>query len=192
MSRADEEMGKPANFESDRAVWRYCRATDAPEDEPARFLDLAAFADGLLIEEERDRVACLLASDPAAAADVAAAQALATVGMSPPAARQQSIARIIARADPLVGDGETTPGRVLPLRTRPARSLAHRFAQWGSLAAAIAVASWLGFAMGSGASLTLSQPVPTPTMQNGEPSFLPELLDPTTGFLRDLTGARQT
>jgi hypothetical protein len=63
-------------------------------------------------------------------------------------------------------------------------------AQWGGLAAAIAVASWLGFAMGSGASLTLS--APGQQRQLGDESFIPELLDPSTGFLRDLGGGQQT
>jgi len=54
-------------------------------------------------------------------------------------------------------------------------------AQWGSLAAAMAMASWLGFAMGSGASRALSGPV-----SSSETSLLPELFDPGSGFLRDL------
>ncbi len=190
MSRADEEMGKPANFESDRAVWRYCRATDAPEDEAERFLDLAAFADGLLVEEERDRVACLLASDPAASADVAAARMLSSVSGAAPAGDAPIIAKIIARADPLASDLDPEPGRVLPFRAEPPRPILHRFAQWGSLAAAIVVAGWLGFAMGSGASLTLTQP--PQASQPSAASFLPELLDPGTGFLRDLVEGQQT
>ena len=48
-------------------------------------------------------------------------------------------------------------------------------------AAAIAFASWLGFAMGSDASRALSGPVPS-----SDASFLPELFDPGSGFLRDL------
>jgi hypothetical protein len=63
-------------------------------------------------------------------------------------------------------------------------------AQWGSLAAAIVVASWLGFAMGSGASLDLSQP--RQQSQAGVDSLLPEVLDPATGFLRDLGEGQQT
>jgi hypothetical protein len=68
-------------------------------------------------------------------------------------------------------------------------------AQWGGLAAAIAFASWLGFAMGSGASQSFSQPgQPNPVQANpvGDENFLPELLDPSTGFLRDLGEGRQT
>jgi len=65
------------NPAEDRRLWQRCRTMDAGEDEAARFLDLAAYADGLLDIEERERVAALLAGDPQAAADVRAAQALA-------------------------------------------------------------------------------------------------------------------
>ena len=58
----------------------------------------------------------------------------------------------------------------------------HGLIRWGSLAAAIAMASWLGFAMGSDTSLALSQ-----SGAASDASFLPELLDPGTGFLRDLS-----
>ena len=183
-------MSNPAYFESNRAFWRHCRAADAPGDEAAHFLDLAAFADGRLDEEERDRVAFLLAADPEAAADVSAARMLSAGGGSTPVGLERVIAAVVARADPLVADAMPEPGRVLRFGTLPARAAFQRFAQWGSLAAAIVVASWLGFAMGSGALLTLSQP--DQTSQVGEASFLPELLDPTTGFLRDLTAGQQT
>ena len=82
-------------------------------------------------------------------------------------------------------------GRVIPFAPpgRAPRSCTG-VAQWGGLAAAIAFASWLGFAMGSGASLTLSQP--GQPQQVGDENFLPELLDPSTGFLRDLGEGQQT
>ncbi len=63
-------------------------------------------------------------------------------------------------------------------------------AQWGSLAAAIAFTSWLGFAMGSGVSQTLTQP--SQSNQISDENFLPELLDPSTGFLRDLGSGLQS
>ena len=47
--------------------------------------------------------------------------------------------------------------------------------------AAMVLASWLGFAMGSGTSRALSAPVPS-----NDASFLPELFEPGGGFLRDL------
>ena len=43
------------------------------------------------------------------------------------------------------------------------------------------LASWLGFAMGSDTSRTLTAPVPP-----SDTSFMPELFDPGSGFLRDL------
>jgi anti-sigma factor RsiW len=189
MHQTDDDMSQPENFDSDRSVWRYCRAANAPSDEAARFLDLAAYADGLLDEEERDRIAFLLAGDAEAAADVAAARMLQARGDGISADLEEEMAAIIARADALVADGTDAPGRVLPFRPPPRLAL-HRFAEWGSLAAAIVVASWLGFAMGRGASLTLIQPAQP--SQIGAASFLPEMLDPTTGFLRDLIEGQQT
>ena len=49
------------NPAEDRRLWQRCRTMDAGEDETARFLDLAAYADGLLDVEEHERVAALLA-----------------------------------------------------------------------------------------------------------------------------------
>jgi anti-sigma factor RsiW len=163
----------------DRTLWQRCRTIDAPEDEAARFLDLAAFAEGRLDPDERDRVAALLALDPAAAADVAAARALAGgLGETP-----EGLDRVIARAGAILPDTPGIPGRVVPFRLREHRPILHGVTQWGSLAAAIAIASWLGFAMGSDASLALSQT---------GPAIDTELLDPGTGFLRDLgEGPRQ-
>lgn len=115
---------------------------------------------------------------------------LSSGGGAAPVEFEELIADVIARADPLVDDAATLRGQVLRFGLPPARPILHRFAQWGSLAAAIVVASWLGFAMGSGALQTLSQP--DQSSQVGDPSFLPELLDPTTGFLRDLTTGQQT
>src|SRR5712672_2440614 len=56
------------NPAEDRRLWQRCRTMDAEEDETARFLDLASYADGLLDIEERERVAALLIVDPQAAA----------------------------------------------------------------------------------------------------------------------------
>jgi|SRR5215471_5203244 len=178
MSQTDLEWEAGPDRSSDRALWQRCRVADVPEDEAARFLDIAAFADGLLDPDEHERVAALLAVDPAAAADVAAARALAGGIDEAPAELQ----RIIARACALVPSEPAVQSRVVhfaPYLQR--RHIAHGFTQWGGLAAALAVASWLGFAMGSGASLALSQ-----APQSSESSLWPELLDPGPGFLRDL------
>jgi anti-sigma factor RsiW len=171
-SEGPEQAPSPAE---DRRLWQRCRTMDADEDEAARFLDLAAYADGLLDIEERERVAALLAADPQAAADVRAAHALADAeGTS------AGLERIVARASAISPDTEPVRGKVVPLARRHGRLL-QSLAQWGSLAAAIALAGWLGFAMGSDTSLALSS-----HRQPSDTGLLPELFDPGTGLLRDL------
>jgi anti-sigma factor RsiW len=167
MSRTDES--------SDQALWQRSRTIDAPADKAARFLDLAGFADGLLDPDEKERVTDLVTADPAAAADVAAAQALAGGVDERPAGFE----RIVARACALVPDRQLSAARVIAFVPRHRRVL-HGFAQWGSLAAAILVASWLGFSMGNDTSVALSQPG-----LSSDTSLMPELFDPGTGFLRD-------
>ena len=192
MSQTDDAMEEPAGFEAGRTLWQRCRATEMPVAETERFLDLAGLADGLLDDDdEHDRVAALVMPDAVAMSDVAAARAISAGGIAMPG----GLERIIERAAALVGDAPEA-GRVIPFAPPPAaRRVVHDMAQWGGLAAAIAFASWLGFAMGSGASLSLSQPgQPNQVQANqvGDENFLPELLDPSTGFLRDLGEGRQT
>ena len=160
----------------DRRLWQRCRTMDAGEDEAARFLDLAAYADGLLDVEEHERVAALLAADPQTAADVRAAQALAGAERT-----SVGLERIIARASVISPHRDTVSGKVVLLAPRQGRRLLQISAQWGSLAAAIALAGWLGFAMGSDTSLALSD-----RRQPSAAGLLPELFDPGTVLLRDL------
>jgi anti-sigma factor RsiW len=164
------------NPAEDRRLWQRCRTMDAEEDETARFLDLASYADGLLDIEEHERVAALLAADPQAAADVQAAQALA--GAERPRA---GLERIVAQAIAILPDTDAVSGKVIPLALQRGRRLLQISAQWGSLAAAIALAGWLGFAMGSDTSLALRD-----TRQPSAAGLLPELFDPGTVLLRDL------
>ena len=174
MTPTGEEREELANWSSDRGLWRRSCRTDAPVDEASRFLDLAAFADGLLEPDERDRVAALLAGDPAATDDIAAARTIGGGTDEPPG----RLERVVARACATFLDDTDT--RVVAFAPPPwRRRVLHGLAQWGSLAAAIAMASWLGFAMGSDASRTLRGP-------SSDTSFLPELFDPGSGFLRDL------
>jgi anti-sigma factor RsiW len=168
----------------DAALWRHSRVTDMAEDEAERFLDLAGFADGRLDPDDRERVAERLAGDPIAAGDVAAACALAEAAgrlEAPPDT-------IIARAAALVDESKPQRDRVIPFppsgRNRPRLP---GMARWGSLVAAMAVASWLGFTLGMDTSLSFAQ-----FGQGGEDGFLRELLDPSTGFMRDLTEGAQT
>ena len=182
MMPTDEERGDRPDPLSDRRLWQRCRMIDAPEDEAARFLDLAAFADGRLGAEDQDRVAALLAADPGAAADVRSAHTLDSTEEG-----SADLGPIIARACAIFPgadhpDADQWRRQVVALAPRQSRRpLVQSFAQWGSIAAAIAVASWLGFAMGSDASLALSNP-----RQPSDTGFLPELFDPASSFLRDL------
>src|SRR5262249_33786493 len=148
MSRADGERKELADWSSDRELWQRSCRTEATEDDVARFLDLAAFADRALDPDERDRIAALLAEDRAAADDVAAARALDGE------ARSKGLERIVARACALAPD-EPYSRVVAFVPPPPRRRIVHVLAQWGSLAAAIVVASWLGFAMGSDMTRTL-------------------------------------
>ena len=176
MSRTDEEREELPDWSSDRALWRRSCLTDATEDEVSRFLDLAAFADGLLEPDESDRIAALLAADPLARDDVAAAQG----GAAGPGELPGTLERIVARAGAILPSEPTS--RVVAFTPPPRRRrILHGFAQWGSLAAAMVLASWLGFAMGSDTSRALSLPIPS-----NDASFLPELFDPGSGFLHDL------
>jgi anti-sigma factor RsiW len=173
--------GEPPAEAADRALWRRSTTTETVEDEVERFLDLAGFADGRLDPEERDRVAERLAGDPEAAADIAAARVLAGRGAFEPLP-----AHLFERACALVSEPE--PGRVIPFPGwRLSSPTLPGIARWASLAAAIVVASWLGFALGTDFSVYFGQ-----TDQASEDGFLRDMLDPSTAFLRDLTPGSQT
>ncbi|HEX6443259.1 MAG TPA: hypothetical protein VF007_13795 [Stellaceae bacterium] len=165
----------------DRALWRRSRDTDATEDEAERCLDLAGFADRRLDAEEDARVGELLARDPAASSDIDAARRLAAQPLPP------TPEPVCARAAALVEADASPGGRVVtfPLWRRAAPDL-HRVAQWGSLAAAIVMAAWLGFALGADTSRSFTR------AGQGDYGFLNELLNPSAGFLRDLTEGPQT
>jgi anti-sigma factor RsiW len=186
MGRTDDAMEGPAGFAAGRTLWRRCRSIETSEDEVERFLDLAALADGQLDGEEHDRVAARVASDPAAAADVAAARVVSAGGIALPG----GIEPVIQRAVAIVADAPENVQIIRLARQSLARRILESAAQWGGLAAAIVVASWLGFAMGSGASLSLNQPGQVTQISNE--NFLPELLDPPTGFIRYLGEGQQT
>jgi len=168
----------------DKALWRKSRMLDVAEDESERFLDLAALADGRLDPDDGERVAERLAGDPIAAGDVAAARA-ATAAAEPWEAASQSI---VVRACSLVAPGMPGAGRIILFRPRPRYASGLRgMARWGSLVAAMAVAGWLGFTLGMDTSRSVG-----PLGRAGEESFLQDLLDPSVGFLRDLTEGVQT
>ena len=174
MNPTFEEMGEPVDRVSDRALWQRCRLAEAPADESLRFLDLAAFAEGGLDPDEHDRIAAWLVADPDAAADVAAVRALAGNNGE----RSAAIDRIVARAGALRPAAPSNPGLVYSGFRQRRRIVLHGLAQWGSLAAALAIAAWLGFTMGSDASFSLGPP-----KLGGDDGTAIELFDPATGFV---------
>ncbi|HEX3881439.1 MAG TPA: hypothetical protein VHW66_02160 [Stellaceae bacterium] len=177
MAREDQTSSSRPADSSDEAFWQYCRVTDAEFDEAEQLLDLAGFADSRLDPDEHDRVAALLMTDIDTAGDVAAARSLAA--RSHPEADEA----VIARASALLAEPAQQRGRVIPFRrfVRPPPSV-FAIAQWGGLAAAIVMASWIGFALGSDASVGLSQ-----INQSGDESFIGDLVDPSGGVLRSIS-----
>lgn|SRR6266550_4899216 len=181
-SRGGGTGGEPLAEAADRALWQRSTTAETVENEGERFLDLAGFADGRLDPEERDRVAERLARDPEAATDVAAARTLAGRGAASEALPAHLVERVCALVpEPERGRVILFPGLRLSSPTLP--GVAH----WASLAAAIAIASWLGFALGTDFSAYFGQ-----TDQASEDGFLRDMLDPSTAFLRDLTPGSQT
>lgn len=168
---------------TDRELWERSCAIEMAEDDAEHFLDLAGFADGLLDPDDRERIAERLARDPADAADVSATCALAAA--DPPADAVTDA--IFARAAALAGPDPAATDNVLPFA--PRRRIGARLpevARWGSLAAAVALASWLGFTMGMDLSGSLLS-----NSRNGDDGGLNELFDPGTRLVRDLTGSPQ-
>ncbi len=128
-----------------RKLWRRGREIEPDLAERERFLDLAGFVDGRLDDDEREHVAALIAGDAVAAADVAAARILTAAAL--PAVSIEIVARAAALVDPGRSSGEIL---AFPLRPPPPRvPVWSAAASWSSLAAAIAVACWLGFNLGS-------------------------------------------
>jgi len=195
MSQPDDHNDKRRIDTRDAAIWRQSCLTEIG-DEAERLLDLAGYADGRVTDgDDIERVESWLAADPDAAADVVAAKALAEA--PPTIAADTIVTRAAALVRPRVadapsvaaGDAVLNAAAVIPFApsVRLAPSLFQRAARWGSLAAALLVASWLGFTLGSSASLNL-----VPTAQVSDDSFFGELLDPATGVLRNLTDGLET
>jgi anti-sigma factor RsiW len=148
-------------------------------EETERFLDLAGFVDRWLDEDDRERVAALIARDPDAAADAAAARALRAAAM--PSVGDAIIARAVALADPAATRGEVVPFPAHHAQPRGWRGAA----TWSSLAAAILLASWLGFDLGS------DLPGVTTVTRSYDDVSTSELLDPAPLMLREFTEGSQ-
>jgi anti-sigma factor RsiW len=177
MARTDQTSGESPPNSSDKAIWQYCQATDIEPDEGERLLDLAGFVDARLDPDDRDRVAAWLMADIEAAGDIAASRALAA---APQPAPDEAV---VVRAAALVADRAEPRGQLVPFRprARPARRL-FLVARWGSLAAAVVMACWLGFALGSDASVALSQ-----INQSSDENFIGDLVDPSGGVLHSIS-----
>ena len=182
--RGDYTRRDPTANRPDRVLWQHGRTVEVTPDEAERFLDLAGFADGRLDPDDRERVAEWLAGDPIAAGDVAAARGHAS-GAEPADPLSEPM---IARAVALVAAAETRHAAIIPFPpSRRSQMMMQGLARWSSLAAAMAVASWLGFTLGVDTSLSFTR-----TRQAAEDGFLHEFLNPSNGFMRDLTEGSQT
>jgi anti-sigma factor RsiW len=186
MAGIDDQRGgtEPRLNGADRELWRRSAGTVIAEDEAERFLDLAGFAEGRLDPDEHERVAERLARDPDSVADVAAARSVAERGPADGVAPAQMIARACA----LVEEKPASTGWVIPFpsRYRPQPTLPG-VARWAGLAAAMLVASWLGFDLGSSTSAAFG-----PIAQPSEDNLVRDMLEPSTGFVRDLTEGLRT
>jgi hypothetical protein len=174
--RAKRTSGTRPPGPTDRDVWRRSQEIEAPADEAERLLDFAAFADNRLDDDDNARVAALLASNADAADDVAAARLLADATM------EAAAPEIILRAASLVGE-EPAEARVIAFPTRQAMARPwFSAARWSGLAAAVVLAGWLGFNLGSGL------PGVVPAGHTADEVSAGELFDPAPPLiLRDFT-----
>jgi len=176
MAGVDDQRGarEPGLGTAERELWRRSSATEIPENEPERFLDLAGFVDGRLDPDEHERVAEHVAQDPEAAADVAAVRALAQRSLT----SEVAPAHLIARACALVDEKPAGTAGIIPFPRRyRLRPTFPGVARWAGLAAALVIASWLGFDLGS---------------MTSEDSLVRDMLEPSSGFVRDLTEGMRT
>jgi hypothetical protein len=177
--RAQGTSGARPPGPPDREVWRRSQEIEAPNDEAEYLLDLAAFADNRLDDDDTARLAALIARDPDASGDVAAARALGGVAMT------SAGEAIVARAAAIVGSGRPA-AEVIAFPAHPDMAGPwYGAATWSGLAAAIMLAGWLGFDLGNGLS---SAPL---FGRSADDMSASELLDPAPLLLRDFTESSQ-
>jgi anti-sigma-K factor RskA len=155
--------------------------SDMPDE-----LTLAAYAEGRLAAPERAAIDALLSGRPDLAEDIALARRFVDDADDASAAElAPELAAVIARASALV---PASGDRVIAFR--PRRSAApvwHSVARWSALAASFALASYLGFALGTDASSNLASLAPSAGV-----GFADEMFDPPTGFLGPTGDASST
>jgi hypothetical protein len=169
----------------DREPWQRGRAAEAFDDEIKRLMDLAAFADRRLGDGEADRVAALIARDPGAIEDVLIARGL--TGAAPAVADERIVARAVALVPGEASSGALViafPQRHVAANPRHAGAW-YAAARWSGLAAAMVLAGWLGFDLGSGLPNA-------PSFGRGDPASANELLDPAPPLVRDFIEGWQT
>jgi hypothetical protein len=176
--RARGTSGTP----TDREIWRRSQEIEAVPDEADHLMDLAAFADNRLDDDDADRIAALIARDGIAAEDIAVARMLAGATML------AADAAAVAWAEALVGENrrDHPEAELIAFPRRP--TMVRRWysaASWSGLAAAIVLAGWVGFDLGSGLSAA-----PPPARAADEVSAS-DLLDPAPLLLRDFTDSSQ-
>jgi len=171
--RARGTKGPARPGTSDRAVWERSREAEASPEESELFLDLAGFVDRWLDDDERERVAALIAHDATAAADVAAARALLTASM--PSVSEGIIERAVGLVEVAEAESEIVAFSARRTELRTWRGAAG----WSSLAAGIVLASWLGFNLGS------DLPGVTTIARPTEDAVAVDLLDPAPLISRD-------
>ena len=173
-----------------RALWRRWQATEgaataSPMTDTVTLdeLTLAAHAEGRLSPDLARTIDAVLDDAPDLAADVAIAR-LGAADLGGGDAAAETLASVIARASALVpasGD-RVIAFRAAAPRPEPSWRMAVR---WGALAASLAMVSYLGFALGSNATMVLAA-------LNQQAGVSDELLDPPTGFLSGLSEASGT
>jgi hypothetical protein len=170
----------PEESMRDSTLWQRSRETDAPADEADRFLELAGFADGRLDADDQERLAEWIGRSSTAIGDIAAARDLARAFDSLPPPPDEIISRACALVPP-------RPEAVVIPFPAQLRFASRGVAHWASLAAAVAVAAWLGFSLGMDASRSL-----TAASGGSADLSLHELLDPTVGLALDPTEGPQS
>ena len=136
---------------ADKILWRRSCGVEAVEDERARFLDPWTFREGRLDPDERERVAEWLQRHP----DEAMMSRRRERSRAPPGRRcyRKRSWRVPVRSSPrpCQADKDAPSRRGVAVRV-PGRAdrkpVLGTIAQWGSLAAALVVAGWLGFTLG--------------------------------------------
>lgn len=163
-------MVEPLNGKDELGLWRRWRSAAASSSAGAEIdaLTLAAYAEDRLLPETIGAVEEWLAANPDAVADVLAARRAARQALP------EAPAAVAARAAALVEMGDA---QVLSFRPQ-ARMRSWRVAvRWGAMAASIVIVSFVGFALGNEAYVSLAGGAPL--------TFSQELLDPPAGLFNN-------